>query len=266
MSVIDASNVGEIPATEEQPATEAQPEEQPSGLPSDAPEQQASPWERAKQDGYLPDDYKEDAYELAKSWKNGQDFVEKANAEKGAAGHAIQDAKKAAELQDNIMSLVPDFVKNGMALNDEMIEKGKEWGLDERDIKIAAYDYRDRINSAYDLVGGEEVYSSMMKDMAESMSTDEQKEFNADLGGKASKYAIKGLFAEWKAQSKADGKQPDRIEGKVQQRSGTKPYEDQREMLKDLSYLRTKGKNDKAAWKQYEARKAVTEDKIIMGR
>ena len=167
-----------------------------------------------------------------------------------------------------VLSMIPDFIKNGMELNEEMLDRSKELGISEAELKLGAYEYRDRVNSMYDLVGGETNYSQMMTDMKEVMSDEDKKAFNADLGGAASKYAVKGLEAEWRA--RMGGEAPaakGRVEGHVSNKGSVKPYQTQDEMLKDASYVRTgRGKLDKVARAQYEKRMAVTPDNIVYGR
>ena len=270
MAVMDATKIeqgqNDGGQPEGQPSTEVETPEQ-GNLPSDEIEKEVSPWDRAKADGYLPEDYKEDPYELAKSLKNAQGFVNEANADKAKRGKAEHDRETQEATQAEILSMVPEFMRNGMELTEEMETKAKELNIDIRDLKLGAIDMRDNITASYAIVGGEEEYAAMMKDMGETMSDDEKRMFNADLGGKASKYAIAGLHAAWKEKTGVQAPQQNgRVEGKVSSRSGVKPYADQHEMLRDLTYLKTKGKTDLAARKKYEARKAVTDDKIVYGR
>jgi len=269
MAAVDANDPAVIEAQNQPPAEGAAPEggtpPEGGGLPSEQGNQEMSPWERAKAEGLLPEDFKEDAYELAKSWKSGQEFVQEANAEKARAG---QEAKK-IEQQENITAevnkMLPDFLANGMELTPEMEEKATELGVDIRDLKLGAIELRDKITAAHNIVGGQETYDSMIADMREVMSEAQQAEFDKAVTGGMSEWAIKGLYAEWKR----GGQTPEgkgRIEGRVKGGSNAKPYENQHELLADLSYLRTKGKNDKAAWAQHEKRKAATPDNIVYGR
>jgi len=277
MGATHAGNVGDTPATPPAgdpaavtpPADAPAPGEGGTGLPSDNPSDQATPWERAKQDGFLPDDFKEDPYELAKSWKNAQEFVKEANAEKGRNTNAANAAAAAEATGAEILSMVPEFMRNGMELTAEMETKAKKLNIDIRDLKLGAIELRDNMTKAYGLVGGEATYAEMMTDMSPHMSDAQKKAFNTDLGGEASEYAIKGLHAEWQASKIDPNAAPGtkRIEGRVNNQSSVKPYGSQAEMLKDAGYLRSpSGKTDKAARAQYEARKAVTPDSVVFRR
>lgn len=270
MSATHAGNVGDAPAADPAvtpPADAGTPPVEGSGLPSDNPVDQATPWERARAEGFLPDDFKEDPYELAKSWSKAQEFVKEANAEKGRTTNAANAASAAEATASEIIDMVPEFMRNGMELTPEMETKATELNIDVRDLKLGALELRDNMNKAYDLVGGETTYSEMMTDMSANMSDSQKKAFNKDLGGDASEYAIKGLHAEWIASKGVPDAVPTRrIEGKVNNTPGIKPYANQGEMLKDLNYLKTAGKNDKAARSQYEARKQVTPDSVIFRR
>jgi len=264
MAVMDATNVPDPvvdPAAEpvEQPSVTPEP----TGLPSDNEPEAKTPWERARDEGYLPADAKEDPYELAKQLATANKYVQDANAEKAKAGKAAEKQQAAEATQAEILSMVPEFMANDMQLTPEMEAKATEMGVDIRDLKLGAIEVRDNMQNMYAVVGGEAEYAAMMADMGETMTDDEKRMFNADIGGKAGKYAVAGLHAAWKA--KAGGKGT-RIKGKVGGQSGAKPYESQAEVLKDLNYLRTRGKGDKAAWAQHEKRKAVTPDAVIYGR
>ena len=210
-------------------------EEQASGLPSDQANENMSPWERAKADGYLPSDYKEDPYELAKSWKNGQDFVVEANKEKGRAGVEAKKAESVADQEAAIRGFSPELINNNFELSQEMIDKGKEQ------------------------------YNEMIAGMSEHMSDDQKKSFNKDLDSGMSEYAVRGLKGAWDAMQSGDTPVK-RIEGKQTTNTGVKGYGSQAEMMKDLRYLKTQGKNDIAARTQYENRMRETSDAIAYGR
>lgn len=253
---------GVAPGAEEAPAQ--------SGLPSDVADAALSPWERARKDGYLPADFKEDPYELAKSLKNAQDYVTEANKLKGKLGQEAKDAEKAADLKARVQELVPEFIKNGMQLTPEMEAEAVEKGIDIRDLKLDALELRDRLISSYAIVGGEAEYAAMMTTMSEKMSDAEKKAFNADLGGNASKYAIQGLYAEYLETIGHTGQAPTANAPRLEGRVGTpsvKGYASKAEMLADTAYLRSpRGKNDTAARTTYEKRKAATPDSVIYGR
>ena len=270
MGAVDATNVGEIAPTGQEAGGQA-PEETPKeggGLPSANEGAELSPWDRARKEGYLPEDFKEDPYELAKSYANAQKYVEETNKEKARMGNEAKKQEQAQATQAEIMSMVPDFVANGMELTDEMVAKATELGIDERDLKLGAFEYKENAQKAFSVVGGEEEYGAMMKFMDSHMSDEQKKAFNNDFGSSASEYAIKGLYAEYKSLAGGDGKAPkQRIEGRVEGgNSGAKPYANQGEMLKDLNYLKTKGRADKAARQLYEARKAITPDEVLFGK
>jgi len=271
MAAVSALNVGEeAPAVEAQegaPAEAAAPaEEQPSGLPSENNDE-LTPWERARQDGYLPDDAKEDIYELAKSWKHSQDFAKEARSEKDRLLNETKKVENQKETINQISEFIPEFVANGMELTEEMLEKSKELNISEAELKLGAYEYRDRINNIYSLVGGQEEYQQMMTEMSEHMTDEEKRQFNRDIDSSSSKYAVMGLHAEWKSRSNNSGQPQGRVEGKVAGQSGVKGYTSQAEMLRDAGYLRSrKGRLDSAARVMYEKRVAATAENIIYGR
>lgn len=278
MAVMDATNVGEIAPTgaNGQPVGGGDPAAEnvtpadtgvaPSGLPSEGGD--LSPWDRAKQDGYLPDDIT-DEYELAKRYKAAEDSVQEWKKEKSRMGHEAKEQETLAATKESVLEMVPEFMKNNMELTPDMLERAKELNIDEKDLKLGAYELRETLQAGYEVVGGEAEYAAMMSFMGERMSDQEKKAFNADLGGSASKYAIAGLHAEYKRESttgETKRQTHERLEGKVNASpGGVKPYASQGEMLKDLNYLKTRGKTDKAARSAYEARKSITPDEILFG-
>lgn len=257
------ADAGTPPADNATPPADGGTPPEPSGLPSDNAGDQKSPWERAREEGLLPDDFKEDPYELAKSWKNAQEFVAEANKEKGKFTAEQNKAAENALVQEQILEMVPEFMKNGMQLSEEMETKATELNIDIRDLKLGAMEMKENITNMYNVVGGEETYGQMMTDMAEHMSDSQKKAFNASIGSSVSEYAIKGLYAEW--QGTQGGKPNGRLEGSVKNNSSVKPYGTKQEMMADLRYLKTKGKTDRAARAKYEARKGVTPDAVVMG-
>jgi hypothetical protein len=164
-----------------------------------------------------------------------------------------------------VQEMLPEFIKNGMQLNDEMIARAEEAKLDIRDLKIEAMEFKERANKAYSIVGGEENYKAMQKWAIETLPEEDRKAFTADVNNaKMSKFAIQGLYAEFeKAQS--DGSYS-RISGQPTT-VGARPYADRRELYKDKEYVESPaGRRDTAAQKMYRTRLRMTPDSVIYGR
>jgi len=176
-----------------------------------------------------------------------------------------QKAEQQTVQQETINSLLPEFMANGMQLTPEMEKAATEVGIDIRDLKLGALEFKEKVTAAHNVVGGTEEYSAMLEWGKANMSEAQMKAFdmnvtNPNLG----EYAIKGLYADYKA-AIANG-DTNRIEGRPANNS-IKPYADRKELYADRDYLQSaKGRRDTAAQKMYKARLNATSDSVIYGR
>lgn len=239
-----------------------------SGLPSDTVESTVSPFS-------IPEDRITDG-KLDGRWDSFESMNKSYDEIVGAYGAAKEELKGYQEGQSKaesnkvqetaIMDMLPEYMDNGMQLTEEMTTKATEAGIDPRDLKIGAMEMQKRIEVAHNLVGGKDTYEQMKSDMVESMTDDQKRAFNKDVNSGMGEYAIRGLHQAWMDKT-GRREVPQRIRGNQPgNNSGVKPYANQNEMMKDLSYLRTnKGRNDSAAQKKYESRKRATPDNVVYG-
>lgn len=183
------------------------------------------------------------------------------------------DAQSSDESQEDSVDttelaqpLIKEYVDNGMELTDELLAKAVEQGLDVRDVKLAAIEMKEYITGLYDSVGGKDTYDAVMAWGKENLSEAERKAFDRDLDNGAGKWAIKGLYSEYKAQLGSDA-QPQRIQGDGNASVGIKPYTSQAEIIRDRNYLNSvAGRNDQKAIEAHNRRLAATPDSVIYGR
>jgi hypothetical protein len=98
---------------------------------------------------------------------------------------------------------------------------------------------------------------------------DEAKKVEFDKGLKSGmgEYAIKGLYADYKASLSESSVPTQRISGDTNNAPSTGGYASQAEIMKDKAYLNTmSGRNDRAAQAAHQARLARTSDQVIFGR
>ena len=130
----------------------------------------------------------------------------------------LAQESKALEVKTNVISeLAPEFIANGMNVTDEMMEKLNEAGISETEVKLAAYEERERQGKAHSVVGGQENYNEMMQWATAELSDDEKKAFNKDIGNaNVSAFAIEGLYNRF--QNRENGEKPTvgRIRGNPQ--------------------------------------------------
>lgn len=177
--------------------------------------------------------------------------------------------------------LIDEYVANGMELTDELLQKAVEQGLDVRDVKLAAIEIKEKVlrdrnlvQQAYDIVGGKDEYENMLIWGKQNLSDEDKEIFQknideiTELGtlAKSGKWAIKGLYAEYKSKSTTET-QPQRIMGDGSASVGIRPYASQQEILRDKAYLNSqKGKNDLKALETYNKRMSKTPDSVVYNR
>jgi hypothetical protein len=159
-----------------------------------------------------------------------------------------------------IEELVPKFVENGMNLTDEMIEKFKSVGLDEKDVKLKAYEYKEtvskKINEIVSWVGGEDNYKSMIT-WANTLPKEEQIAYNEDLK-RGSKFAVIGMYNEYQKALKGGYNRIIGDKGGIGSEGG---YKSKQELLKDKRYVDSHP-HDKSA-KEIYLRKLQSTEKSI---
>ena len=253
------------PATGDAPNTGTPPEG--TGLPSDTATPPPDPF-RASEESIVDG-------KIAGKWNSVDDIIKSADEaakayqrEKSAQHNASDQAAKQAEQQSTIMDMLPEYRENGYQVTPEMEAKLVEQGLDARDIKITAMELKGKLDTAHSVVGGAETYNQMIKDMGEIMTPEQKNQFDKDVQGGMSEYAIKGLHQEWMEKTGRRAA-PDRIRGdQPSSTHGTvKPYSTQAELLADARYLQSaQGRNDAGAQRKHMARRRVTPDSVIYGR
>lgn len=220
-------------------------------------------------DGKLLGKY-ESLEQLAEGHKNLQDkhaqYVEDVKKRETEIAGGVEANVVQLEKQNAIREVIPEFMKNNMELTPEIEATLSEKGLDIRDVKLGAIELRDKINQAHAEVGGKENYDAMLGWAAETLSDAEKQSFDADITGSNSRFTIKGLYGEFQAaQAAGDAGNPSRITGDSTN-VGVRAYESQAEIFADKRYLDSQaGKADTAARAKYNARLALTDERLWRG-
>lgn len=220
-------------------------------------------------DGKLLGKY-ETLEQLAEGHKNLQDkhaqFVEEVKNNDKNLNTNIEADQIQAKKMETIQTLLPEYLQNNMELTPEIEAKLSEADIDIRDVKLGAIELRDRINAAHESVGGQENYQAMMGWASENLNDAEKAAFDKDIMSVQSRFAIKGLYAEYEA-AQADGTYtpPARLNGDNTVKT-VQPYPDRQSLLKDKQYIDSPaGKRDIAAQKAYKARLAITDTVVWRG-
>ena len=245
---------------------------EPTSLPSERQEQEniARDWDTLKEKDpkFMEqfknlEDFKEKYKELHKQYSNTvRDYKEEEKTKQQIEEQQAQEKQFEAQKQETIRDMIPSFVENGMNLTDEMVEKAKEAGIDEKDLKLGAYELKEKVNHAYSVVGGESEYRAMMEWASENLSEDMKDKFDKEVVSDMSEFAIKGLYHEYKQNSG----NYQRIQGSPTPQS-ISGYKNRQELLADRMYLKTKeGLRDNAAQERHKARLKATSDDVVFGR
>jgi len=166
----------------------------------------------------------------------------------------------ALKQQEVINDILPQFIENGMQLTDELLTKATDAGLDERDVKLKAYEIKEATQKAYSIVGGKDNYTQMLEWGAEALTPEHKREFDKGINSNMSEYAIKGLWTEFQ-KAKADGSF--RISGNPAPQSA-KGYSSRAELYRDKDAAqRARQRGDDTLWKQYQAKLAITPNSVL---
>lgn len=259
--------------------TEAQSQEQSTGLPSDIQQandnQALNDWNAlvAKEPEYMKqfkslDDFKNKYKELHNQYSNTvREYKEKEKSSKAEQESQAQVQQKMQEQQETIMSMLPQFIENGMKLTPEMEQMAKEKDIDIRDLKLGAIDLRERIEKAHSVVGGSDEYNAMIAWAKENTNEEQRNAFDKDVVSSMSEFAIRGMYSMYKEATK-DGQNQvkDRIRGETAS-STIKPYGSQDEILAHRRYINSaRGRADSDSIAKHKQRMAITPDAVIFGR
>lgn len=184
--------------------------------------------------------------------------------------NVVREQKSATQTVDiNAVAepLIAQFIENGMELTPEIISEAESKGIDIRDVKLAAIDIREQVAKAHAIVGGADEYNAMLEWGRTNLDDAKKAEFDKGLKSGMGEYAIKGLYADYKASLSETSTPTQRISGDTNNAPSTGGYTSQAEIMRDKAYLNTMaGRNDSAAQKAHQARLARTPDNVIFGR
>ncbi len=177
---------------------------------------------------------------------------------------AVTAAPVAAD-NSNVQPLINEYVQSGFELTDDLIARAVEQGVDIRDVKIAAIEIKEKIGKAYEVVGGKDEYELMIQWGKDNLDEKSKISFDKELGAESGEWAIRGLYAQYKSSTSADGPSG-RITGDSGGSGGNKAYANISEILRDKAYIDGRGKNDTKAINMYKSRMAATPDHVVYKR
>ena len=199
--------------------------------------------------------------ELEAKYANTRREMTQAEKQQQSEAQKLQEQQQLQMKQQEVLNdILPQFVENGMQLTDEILAKAQEVGIDEKDLKLGAYEVREQTQRAYSVVGGKENYQQMMSWAKENLTQEQKIDFDRSLTNPAlGEFAIKGLWNEYK---KA-GSQGYRVQGQPSA-GGLKPYSSRREVYMDKDIAeKARQRGDIATWNRYKARLDITPNEVL---
>jgi len=197
-----------------------------------------------------------------KNANSRRELTDKEKADAANTDAATANLTKLQEQSKVLNDMIPDFMDNGMIVTPEMEAKAVEAGIDVRDLKINAMEFRDRLNVAFEVTGGRENYEAMVTWGQTNLNPAQVVALEKSAQEGMSELAIEGLWARFE---KAQANNPDapRISGSHAP-SGLQPYADRRELYKDKDYIESAaGKRDPAAQQRYKDRLRITPNDVL---
>jgi hypothetical protein len=195
------------------------------------------------------------------------------NAEKSKQNEvqSVQAELETTQAQEAIVSeLLPEFINNNMKLTDEMVEKIKATGLDEKDIRLKAYEVRENAEAmkakAYAITGNGEEYSAMIAWSQDKLSDADKSNFDKAIQGlngdsAIGALAIEGLYNRYKNRDNQSNEpiQQTRVQGESPKIAPTGGYTN----FNDLSRDRQASQKNPALREQYLKKLSMTDDRVL---
>ncbi len=150
--------------------------------------------------------------------------AQEAGDEKKQQREAMEQTERQNTQQEYISSVVDDIVSNGMAIGEEVQTKLTELGISDTEVKLAAYEYKDKIDSVVQVFGDRATYDEAVKFGAEKGMSQAQ----------LAAHGLKALYAEANVEQPQDSGQ--RVMGNSNPVPPQRGYGSMDEYSKDLRW------------------------------
>jgi hypothetical protein len=179
-----------------------------------------------------------------------------------------EDVPQVVSVQEAAAPIMEKFKANDFdytGMDEEIAEVAEKSGKSVAEIKLMAIEMKENVTKAYAQVGGKEEYVAMQQWAIENLNEADKIAFGRDLDSGMSKFAIKGLYQEYR-NATDDGSTRQRIQGSSANSGSVRGYNSFNEMARDRAYVHGKGKNDANAVAAHNKRMSLTADNIVFGR
>ncbi len=183
---------------------------------------------------------------------------------------SVQAELETIQKQEQVIeSLIPSFIENDMKLTDDMLAQITETGLDERDVRLKAYEVKDNAEAmkakAYAVTNGDaEEYNNMISWANEQLSDSDKNSFDKAIkglsdGSDIGLLAIEGLYNRYQKRDGIEQVTPQRVQGTSPKTASNRGYTNFDELRAD----RAKAQNNPVLREQYLKKLSMTDDRVL---
>ena len=196
-------------------------------------------------DGLTPEELKQRYKELEEKNKNAEAIAKKIKNEKSQSKRAEIEQSKSQEIEakrnEFVTSEIENILNSNMQITEEQLATAKELGMSQEQLKLMAYETKERLNAIYEEVGGKETYFNMVEAVKETASEEDVVMFREALSNpKTSKIALEALKYRYANLSTNNDVQVDnRIKPTSTAESNVSSYKSMQEYQSDMRKMRT---------------------------
>ena len=183
--------------------------------------------------------------ELKKKNESAEEIAKRLKDEKSQSKRAEIEQSKVQEIEakkhEFVTSEIENILNSNMQITEEQLAKAKELGMTPEQLKLMAYETKERVNAIYEEVGGKEIYFNMVEAVKETASEEDVIMFREALSNpKTSKIALEALKYRYSNLGTNNDVQVDnRIKPTSTAESTTSSYKSMQEYQSDMRKMRT---------------------------
>lgn len=191
------------------------------------------------------EELKQQFEELKKKNESAEDIAKRLKDEKSQSKRQELENAKLQEVEakrrEFIDSNLDSILENNMNITEEQLSLAEELGISKEQLKLMAYETKDRINWIYENSGGKDKYFEMVDAVKETVSEEDVAMFKATLSNPAtSKIALEALKYRYSQLGNNTNVEVDnRIVPRATVETQSSSYKDMKEYQMDMRKMRS---------------------------
>lgn len=191
------------------------------------------------------EELKQQLEELKKKNESAEDIAKRLKDEKSQSKRQELENARLQEVEakknDFIASNIENILENNMNITEEQLASAKELGISKEQLKLMAYETKERLNDIYESSGGKEAYFNMVEAVKETASEEDVAMFKATLSNPAtSKIALEALKYRYSQLGNNTNMEVDnRIVPRATVETQSSSYKDMKEYQMDMRKMRS---------------------------